>query len=825
MYINYLQNWHNLSYTLSQIRDIMIKNYLLIAFRNLSRNKAFSFINIAGLAIGMAASLLIIQYVSFELSYDNFHPKKDRVFRVTQDRFENGKLSTQWAGGAFAAGSVFKTNFPQIEDYLKLLGNGAILGVYNDQRLTLEKTYFASKSFFNVFGYQLLSGDPKTALQEVNTAVITESVAKKLFGTTDAVGKTFKFDVNQLKVTGVMKDYPENTHFRSDALISWATLLKFVGPKNDIDNAWLNDGCLTYLLLKPGVDAKALEAKMAPFVDQVYKKINWSGATAKYHLMPLEDIHLKSHLMIEAEANGDGKSVYLLAGIAIFVIIIAWINYINLATARGITRAKEVGVRKTLGSAKSQLVAQFILEAMILNGLAIVLAVVLIILFTPIFSALSGQNIMLSTLLLAPVFWLAVVVLFVLGSFFSGFYPAMVLSNFKPVEVMKGRMSASPRGIILRKVMVGFQFVATIFLLIGSLTVYRQVSFMEKQKLGINIDQTLVIKPPLAHVDSFYRSMSSFKNESLRDPSIKSVTVSTSIPGESVQWNAGGIKLKGTDQAQGKQYRIIGGDYDYLKAYDAKLVAGRVFSKDFSTDPQAVVFNVKATQQMGFDKPQQAIGKQIDFWGQVYTIVGVVENYHQQSLHDAYDALIFKCIPDVRGNVSVKLSTANLPQTIDKLKANWKAFFPGDQFDYFFLDQHFNEQYHADRQFGAVFAAFTGIGIFVACLGLFGLVSYTIVQRTKEIGIRKVLGASVNIILQLLYKDFAQLLAIAFLIATPLALYAGNQWLDTYAFKIHMSWWLFVVPFLTVTIIAFATVSYLTVKAALTNPVVSLKTA
>jgi putative ABC transport system permease protein len=801
----------------------MIKSYFLIALRNLSKNKVFSFINITGLAIGMAAGLLIIQYVTFELSFDNFHAKKDRVFRVTQDRYDKGKLSTQWAGGAFAAGNAFKNNFPEVEDFVKLVGNGSILAVYKEQRLTLEKTYFAGKSFFNIFSYPLIAGDPKTALQDVFSAVITETVAKKLFGTVNAVGKTFTYDVQLLKVTGVMKDYPENTHFKSDLLISYSTLMKFAGPKNNLDNNWLNDGCLTYLLLKPGVDPKALEAKFVPFVNKTYIKINWSGAGAKYHLLPLQSIHLSPNLMLEAEPHGDGKSVYLLAAIAIFVIIIAWINYINLATAKGVTRAKEVGVRKTLGSAKGQLITQFMLEAMLLNGLAILLAIILIIVFLPIFSAISGQYITLS-LLFTPVFWIAVAGLFIVGSFFSGFYPAIVLSNFKPVEVIKGKLSASSGGIVLRKVMVVFQFAASIFLLIGSLTVYKQVSFMEKQNLGINIDQTLVIKRPLAHVDSFYRSMSAFKNESLRDPSIKSITVSTSIPGEPVGWNAGGIKLKGTDQSQGKQYRIIGGDYDYLKAYNVTLIAGRLFSKDFSTDPHAVVFNKKATEVMGFDKPEQAIGKQIDFWGDVYTIVGVVENYHQQSLHDGYDALIFRCIPDVRGNVSVKINTADLPRTIAALKSNWKTFFPGDQFDYFFLNQHFNEQYHADKQFGQVFATFTGIGIFVACLGLFGLVSYTIVQRTKEIGIRKVLGASVNGILKLLYKDFARLVVVAFVVSAPLGWYAANKWLQTYAFRINISWALFVAPFIAVLIVAFATVSYLTVKAALMNPVKSLKT-
>lgn len=801
----------------------MIKNYLLVAVRNLSKNKGFSFINIFGLAIGMAACLLILQYVAFELSFDNFHAKKDRIFRVTQDRYERGKLATQWAGGAFAEGNAFKNNFPEVEDYLKIVGAGSVLAINNDRKIVLEKSYFASPSFFNFFSYPLISGDPKTALKDVFSAVITESVAKKLFGTTNAVGKTFKFDVNVLKVTGVMKDYPDNTHFRSDLLISYSTFLKFVGPKNDLDNAWLNDGCLTYLLLKPGVDAKLLEAKFVPYVNRVYKKINWSGSSAVYHLLPLEKIHLSPNLMIEAEPHGDGKSVYLLAGIAIFVIVIAWINYINLATARGIGRAKEVGVRKTLGSAKAQLISQFMLESMLLNGLAVLLAIILIIIFLPVFSALSGQYITLG-LLFTAIFWISVIVLFVTGSFFSGFYPALVLSSYRPVEVMKGKLSASRGGIVLRKTMVVFQFAASIFLLIGSVTVYRQVSYMERQNLGININQTLIIKPPLAHIDSFYRSMSSFKNECLRDRSIKSITVSTSIPGEPVGWNAGGIKLKGTDQSHGKQYRIIGGDYDYITAYNAKLIAGRLFSKSFSTDPHAVVLNKKATEEMGFDKPDQAVGKQVDFWGEVYTIVGVVENYHQQSLHDAYDALIFRCIPDVRGNVSVKINTTDLPQTIATLKSNWKVFFPQDQFDYFFLDQHFNEQYHADRQFGQVFATFTGIGILVACLGLFGLVSYTIVQRTKEIGIRKVLGASVNNILQLLYKDFAVLLVIAFFVSIPLAWYAVHKWLQTYAFRIDINILYFIIPFLAVLVIAFTTVSYLSVKAALMNPVKSLKT-
>ncbi|WPU92998.1 ABC transporter permease [Mucilaginibacter sabulilitoris] len=804
----------------------MLKNYLLVAFRNLSKNKAFSFINIVGLAIGMAACLLILQYVSFELSYDNFHSKKDRIYRINQDRYNNGKLSTRWAGGTFAAGSVFKTALPEIEAFVKIVEAGQSLANYKDQKMVIKNNYYVSTSFFNIFSFPLISGDPETALKEPNTAVISEEIAQTLFHNINPVGQTLYINTDKpLKITGVMKNMPNNTHMKFDFLQSYSTLLKENPPNGDynLDNAWLSDGCTTYLLLKPGVDPKVLEAKFVPIVKKVYDQYKSAGEGAVYTLQPVQSIHLYSNLMLEFQPNGDGKSVYLLLGIAIFVIIIAWINYINLATARGIGRAKEVGVRKTLGSAKAQLITQFMLEAMLLNALALLAAVLIIIIFIPVFANISGLQ-MGFTLLVKPAFWIAVVAIFILGSFFSGFYPAIVLSAFRPVEVMKGKIQASPKGVVLRKAMVVFQFAASIFLLIGSLTVFRQLQFMQNQKLGVKIEQTLVIKRPLTKVDSFYRSMNSFKQESLRFPAVKSVTVSTAIPGQPVPWNAGGIKLTTEDQSHGKQYRIVGTDYDYLEAYGIKLIAGRKFSKDFGDEPHSVVFNRKAVEQIGFTKPEQALGRKIDFWGQVYTIVGVVDNFHQQSLRDSYDAIIFRCIPDIRGYVSVKVSSTNITQTIADLKKTWAAFFPGDQFDYFFLDQHFNDQYQTDQRFGQVFGVFTVIAIFVACLGLFGLVSYTIVQRTKEIGIRKVLGATVNSILGLLYKDFALLVLISFIISAPLGWYAINKWLQTYAFRTEINILLFIVPFIAVMIIAFATVSYLSVKAALTNPVKSLKT-
>jgi len=800
----------------------MIKNYLLIAFRNLSKNKGFSFINIFGLAIGMAACLLLLQYVTFELSFDKFHTKGDRIYRINQDRYDNGKLSTRWAGGAFAPGSEFKTQLPDIEDFVKMVPAGQVLVNYKNQKIVIKDQYdyFVSGSFFNIFSYPLLSGDPKTALQEPNTVVISETLANKLFHNTNPVGQTLVMNNDKpIKITGVMKDMPANTHMKLDFLQSYTTLVKNYAP--DIDNRWYNDGCTTYVLLRPGVDPRKLEAKFLPIVKKAYEPMK--NATAIYTLQPVQSIHLYSNRMFELQPNSDGNSVYLLLGVAIFVIIIAWINYINLATARGIGRAKEVGVRKTLGSDKSQLIMQFMFEAGLLNLLSIVLAFILIAIFLPMFGSISGVNISFS-LFGHLSFWLSVIGMLLVGTFFSGFYPAIVLSSFRPVEVMKGKLSASPRGIVLRKGMVVFQFAASIFLLVGSLTVFKQIEYMQKQNLGINIDQTLVIKAPLAKVDSFYRTMQNFKDESLKLANVKSITASTAVPGEPIGWNAGGIKLVGADQSTAKQYRVVGADFDYLGAFNFKLLAGRKISKDFPTDTGSVVLSKKAAEQLGYDKPADAINKRMDFWGKVYNVVGVVDNYHQQSLRDAYDAIIFRCIPDVRGDVSVKIGTADVQQTVESLRANWKKFFPEDQFDYFFLDTHFNEQYHADKQFGQVFAVFTGIGILVACLGLFGLVSYTIVQRTKEIGIRKVLGATVNNILKLLYQDFAVLIVIAFIVSIPLAWYAIHKWLQTYAFRIDINVLFFIIPFLTVIVIAFTAVSYLSVKAALMNPVKSLKT-
>ncbi len=804
----------------------MLRNYFKIAWRNIMRHKAYAGINILGLAIGIAACLLILQYVSFELSYENFQVNKDRIYRIQQDRYDNGKLSTQWAAGAYAPGNSFKDVIPEITDYVKLLQRGEVVTEVDNQPVKIQKMFYASESFFKIFTYPLVAGDKNTALKEPYTAALSESTAKRIYGSTNVIGKSIQLNRgDNYKITAVYKDAPVNTQLKPNILLSYATFVKRNLPNNNPETAWMWDGCLTYVVLRDGVDPANVEKKFPPIVEKAVgaemKKFN---ASVTYHLQPLKDIHLYSHYMLEPETNGDGKTTYLLAGIALFIVIIAWVNYVNLATARAITRAREVGIRKAIGSQRRQLIIQFLSESALLNGLALVLAMLIVLVAIPGFNRLTGQHLSFSLFTEAN-FWLGLLILFVVGVFFSGMYPAFILSGFKPIEVLKGKLTSTKQGALLRKSLVVFQFAASLFLLIGTVTVYKQIQYMRKQSLGINVDQTLVVTPPVVGVDSTYPSrLKAFKETLQKQSSVADITVSTSIPGEAVGWNAGGIKLVGTDESTQKQYRVIGVDYDYIKTYGLKLVAGRAFSKEFGTDDSAVVFNRKAMEQLGFNKPEDAVGKRIDFWGRVYTIIGIAENFHQQSLRESYEPLILRYIPGLSGYLSIKTKTAQAGQTIDQVKTAWNSFFSGNTFEYYFLDEHFDDQYKADQRFGKVFGLFTSLAILVACLGLFGLASFTTLQRTKEIGIRKVLGASISSILQLLYREFIVLLVVAFLVATPLAWLAMDKWLQDYAFRIDLQWTYFLIPFMAIIAVALVTVSFQSVKAALANPVKSLRT-
>ncbi len=803
----------------------MLSNYLKIAYRNLIRDKHFSLINVAGLAVGMAATLLILQYVNFERSYDRFHTKSDRIFRVKTDRYEKGVLSTEWAGGPFAVGNHMKDALPEVEEYVKAYMLGRLELEANENPIKVERGAFASEAFFRMFSYSLLSGDAQTALNEPNTMVISESLARRLFGSNDPMGRTILWRREfPLKVTGVYRDFPGNTHLQAEYLVSFETFKRLANPENDpegsLDDAWNRDGCLTYLLLKEGTNPQKLEAKFPAFIAKAQPETVTGSYGMAFFLQSLPDIHLYSHYMMEAGPNGDGKAVYILLAVALFIILIAWVNYVNLATARAIRRAREVGVRKAVGSFRSQLVSQFLLESALLNFVSVVAACLIVAGSLPLFNHFTGQSLTYS-LFGFPQFWLGLSVMFIMGTVLSGAYPAFVLSGFKPTEVLKGGASGRGEGAVLRKSLVVVQFAASVFLLVGTITVFRQVQFMRSQALGLDIDQTLVITKP-ANDSTRVSRTKAFKEELMRQSIFKSATVSGSIPGEKVEFNAGGIRLESAPENTGKQYRVIGIDYDYIPSFGLKLIAGRNFD-DALGEKDGVVFNRKGIKQLGFDDVEKVLGEKINFWGDVLTIVGVVEDFHQESLREAYEPLILRLDPGVNGAISLKLNTKKADEAVTAAKKAWAQFFPEEAFEYAFLDEKYDKQYQADERFGQIFGFFALLAVLVSCLGLLGLSAFVTSQRTKEIGIRKVLGASVASVTSLLARDFLVLVVLAIVIASPVALYLMNQWLDNFAFSTTLPWWVFAAAGLATLVIALLTVSFQAVKAALMNPVESLR--
>ena len=801
----------------------MISNYFRIAFRNLFKHRVFSFINIFGLALGIAASLMIVQYARFELSDDRFEPAYHDIYRLQLDRYNNGKLSTRWAAGATGLGPAVKDALPEVESFARLAGRGSVVS-YKEHEFKETRIFFTTDDFIRMFGYKTLAGDHSTALKDINTVVLTESTAKKYFGSEDPIGKTIFLDkVNPRKVTAIVADPPLNTHLKFDVLLSWANIVAQAGP--DVNTVWYWDGFFNYIKVREGTDPVLLKKKIAAAI-----QAKWGGEMQKGHegmvinLQPLPDIHLYSHYLNEAEVNGDGTGVYFLLIIAVFIIAIAWINYINLATARSVERAREVGVRKVLGSLRRQLVGQFLFESLVINGLAVIMALLLILICLPLFNYITGKDLHLS-LLKDAMFWLLVGGLFLFGTLLSGGYPAFVLSSFKPVTVLKGRLAKTGHGALLRQSLVVIQFIASIILMVGTFAVYRQLNFMQHQDLGVNIEQTLVVTGPGVVDSTYHQKLTAFKTESLRIPGVAQMALSTAVPGGETGWNAGGIRLVGSDPTTANQYRTIGIDQDFVPSYGLRLLAGRNFYPG-TADSNSVLFNEAAIKKLGFNKPEDALSKRIEFWGRQYSIVGIVANHHQESLHQDYDAHIFRFLPDINNYYSIKLSASrnDWPQIVAAVQQQYKTFFPGNPFEYFFLDEHFAEQYKSDKQFGRTFGLFAGLAIFVSCLGLLGLAAFVTNQRTKEIGVRKIVGAGILSILALLTKGFMKPLVIAFLLAIPLTWWLLHQWLQSFAFRMDIDPLLFILPILTVLVIALLAVSTQTLKAANANPVNSLRT-
>ena len=792
----------------------MFKNYFKIALRNLWKHKVFSFINIMGLTVGMTACFLIFLYVSFEWSYDSFHSKANRIYRVVADiKTPTEVINTNKP--AWAVPPNAKDEFPEIESFVRIL-NDNVLMRKGDIKFQEENTMWADSSFFKVFDFKLLKGNPQTALKEQFSVVLSKKAAKKYFGSADPVGQTLLItgDAYPAKVTGVMEDIPENSTIKGDVVLSMSTFTQRL--YRGVDSNWGGYDPQAYLLLKPGMNAKALEKKFTAFLEKRNgTEMKQSQMYPTLFLESLKDVYLRSTR--DGSKTGNITNVYIFSIIAVFILLIACINFINLTTARSAERAKEVGIKKVVGAEKSQLMRQFIGESLMVSLISFVLAVGLSALLLPLFNQLAGKTV--SPGIFSNTYYLLTLLLAAIGiGLLAGVYPALVLSSFKPVVVLKGRFATGTRGILLRKGLVIAQFTISIALIIGTIIVYNQMNYMRSQDLGFSKDQVMVID---TNGDPAKKA---FQQAVAGLPGVKSTSMSGSIPGGGDHSAYSEIEnIKGDLQIANLDLYFV--DFDYINQYKIKMVAGRGFSRDFATDTtRAMVLNEAAVKMFGYTSPQQAIGKRFKQWGREGKIVGVMKDFHFRSLQEVIKPLSMRIEPDRSNLVSVNVSATNLPSTIAAVQNKWKTLIPNRPFSYYFLDEFFDRQYRSEERFGKLFLNFAVLAIFISCLGLLGLAAYSTMQRTKEIGIRKVMGASVSNIINLLSKDFLKLVFISFFIAAPVAWFFMHQWLEDFAYRINISWWIFAVAGITALLIALFTISFQAIRAAIANPVKSLRT-
>jgi putative ABC transport system permease protein len=819
----------------------MIRNLFLTAFRSLKKNKFFSFLNILGLSIGMGVFLIISLYVQFEKSYEKHIADYENIYRVTLTSYVNNELVTASAENYPGAGPALNSELPEIIGAARLYN----MGYKNNVIITNEEArpdpiaikqrrfLYADSSFLPLMGYPLVAGDPKTALAEPLNAVISESYARLYFGKDDPIGKNLRLqddDYNNelVKITGVFKDLPKNTHLKFDVLFSYETLYsRFERARERYNLSWQRKDMYTFIKVLPGTDPKILESKFPAIVDKYSPGLKERNQRDVLSLQRISDIHLTSNLAEEVEPNGDAKIVFFLGLIGIFVLVIAWINYINLSTAKAMERAKEVGVRKVMGAFKFQLIRQFMVESAVVNMLSIIIALLMVALALPFFNTLSGLSLELSDLLQSW-FVMLLLALWAIGTLLSGSYPALVLSSFKPVSVLKGKLKNSTRGILLRKGLVVVQFMASVALIAGTLIVYRQLNFMMSQDIGMNIDQVMVVeRPGISPRDrnAFSSAIEAFKNELKNIPSVEAVTSSVTIPGKQRELKAP-VKRYGAPDDQLVTLRGNSMDYNFLDVFKMKVIAGRTFSQEYPKDQDtSVVLTESAVKALGFKTPEEAIGQTITAtqWQWSPIVVGVVNDYHQVSLKKSMDPMIFYCSPYFGEYYSIRLNTNELSSTVDQVRQSFQKAFPGNPFDYFFLDDYFNQQYENEKKFGKLFTVFAALAMIVGCLGLFGLSAYTATQRTKEIGIRKALGSTDQGIFVLLSTEYVKLVLLAILLAVPLIWFVMGQWIESFPYRTTISPFVFFIAGITVLGVSILTVSFQTIRAARTNPVDSLR--
>lgn len=795
----------------------MIKNYFIIALRNLLRNKLYSFINIAGLAIGISCCVLIYLYVQNELSYDTFNEKSDNIYRLTLD-VHQPKEDIKCAATAPLMGPLIQDNFPEIKTIVRLgMPLERYIG-YKDKKLYDNKIASSDSTFFDVFTLPMLEGDPKKALAGPYKIVLTESMAKKYFGNESALGKIMEYNNNtNVTVTGVVKDVPKNSHFDFDALLSRTTQLDLV--KNDTiwmrdrENNWYWTWQYTYFLIEKNTNIKLLESKISALTEkQCPERRADSHLWYSGKLQPLRDIHLKSAMDREIKPNGDIKYVYIFSGTALLILLIAGFNFINLSTARSVDRSKEIGLRKVIGASRYQLIQQFLGESLLFSFIASLFSIITVILILPYFNLFAGVDLTLDS----KIIWIYVMIILIVG-LFSGLYPAFLISSFKPIKALKGYVRHGWQDIFFRKGLVVFQFSIAVIMIIGTQIILQQLHFVQNMKMGIQKDQMLQLNFKKANKTK----QESFLKELEGNPNIISASLNSfsfkSIPNIHMAIN--------DDGEFNAQYAILI-DENFINTFQLNIIEGRNVSKAFPTDEnEAFLINETAVKSFGWKTPKLAIGKKINWAGEKFgKVVGVVKDFNYTSLHEELKPLVMHIFPGMRNSITIRINAKNTQDAISSIENKWKNMFPGIPFNYTFMQDDFDAMYKGEQKLSNVIGTFTGLSIFVSCLGLFGLAAFSIKQRVKEIGIRKVLGASVQNITSIVSKDFMKLVFISIVISSPIAWFVCNKWLQDFAYRINISWWIFILSGALAIIIALATVSSQAIKAAIANPIKSLRT-
>lgn len=805
----------------------MIYNYLKIAFRSLLKYRFIFFTNLFGLTVGFTCCLLIFTYILHELSYDKYNKNADRIYRVTRlfRNAETGATNLHLGAVAPPFAPLLANDFKEIEKTTRILTTGNFSIRYQDKVFNEDKGIFADEYFFDLFDVKVSKGNPANALKDPYTIMLTEEIAEKYFGKEDPMNKLIRLD-NQttFKVTGVFKPLPSNAHFHPRMLLSFNTLKdSAVYGEENLRTNWGNNAFYTYLLLPANYDAAKLEAQFPAFLDRhmnpgaPVKTSRWTQLS----LQKLTDIHLHSHLDSELDENGDIKRVYIFSAIALFILLIACINYMNLSTARSVLRAKEIGIRKVVGAERRELIFQFLGESTLITWMSLILALLLTWQLLPFLNQLSGQTLSMRSLLRWQIVVPILAAPFVVG-LVAGIYPALFMSSFKPIKVLKGFMKTGGANISFRQVLVTTQFAISIMLIIATAVVYRQLKYMQERSLGFDREHIVT----LSFNDGLTGRYDAFRTALLSNTNIKSIARSSRIPtGRLLDAQGASLEKGDTLATVSADIKNVNVDQDFITTYGVKVAAGRAFSRDYGLDTAGFMINQAAVKAMELSSDEAAVGKNFRYGNQKGKIIGVFNDFHFESMHQRIIPLVLVIPANQQryARMSVKVAGNNMPAALAHIENTWQQFLPEIPFDYTFLDERFDDLYKSEQQQGTIFTLFSCIAIAIACLGLFGLSAFAITQRIKEIGIRKVIGASVSNIVLLLSRDFLKLVGISAVIAFPVAWYAMNNWLQDFAYRSTISWWIFAGAGIIAVAIALFTISFQAIKAATANPVKSLR--